>query len=945
MIKLPLRFCASLLAFLGLLANLAWAQGPAVESYDVVVYGGTSGGVTAAVEAARSRLKVVLIEPGKHVGGLTSGGLGATDIGRKDSIGGLSREFYRRVKKHYADPAAWKHGKPENYRSHQHDPAEAEMYFFEPHVAEKLFGDMLREAKVKVVHGERLDLKAGVVKGGTTIREIVMESGRRFRGKIFIDATYEGDVMAKAGVSYRVGRESSAEYQEPHAGNQPYIMRPPSRNQPSSHDFRRAVDPYVKPGEPASGLIFGVQPGGPGKVGQGDNRVQAYCFRLTLTNVPENRLPFPKPADYDPAKYELVLRYLTSGMMLPEWPEGGDIEHPVLGNNLTKDTPVVIMPNGKSDSNNKDPVGFNLLAGNYDYPDADYVTRDRIIREHASFQQGLAWFMANDPRVPAKFRDPMQNWGLPKDEFTDNGNWPHQLYVREARRMVGSYVMTELNCDGSVLAPQSVAMGSYAMDSHNVRRYVDENGHVRTEGTIGLGMKTAYPIAYGAIVPRREECTNLLVPVCVSATHLAYGSIRMEPVFMMLGHSAGTAAALAITQGTSVQDVDYAQLQSQLTFDGQVLNPAQPLVTRKGGETVSGPESWAIAPFVKRDDKNPVLGPLPTMWDCPMIGKPDDWESYSVYNPTAVVKDGKIHLLYRAHNLHNRVSRVGLAVSEDGVTFTRKPAPVFYSTDDNMRQYEWPRGIEDPRVIEAEDGRYYMTYTAYDEKLARLCVASSPDLETWTKHGLAFGKAHGGRYIDVWSKAGAIVGRQVGERIVATKINGKYWMYWCDKDIYAATSDDLINWTPVELPEGAVEPRLAGGRGFRNGFERLQRVMRPRVGKYDSDIIESGPAALVTDRGILLIYNARNLQKNGDKNIPDTMYTVGQALLDRDNPLRELARTDSYFLKPEKDYEMKGLVGLVVFAEALVPYKGKWFLYYGTADTKIGVAEANAVIR
>jgi predicted GH43/DUF377 family glycosyl hydrolase len=913
------------------------------ETYDVVVYGGTSAGVTAAVEAGRLRQKVVLIEPSRHLGGLTSGGLGATDIGRKYTIGGLSREFYRRVKKHYADPAAWKHQKPETFKSNQHDPAEEEMYYFEPHVAEKIFNDMAREAKVTIVHGERLDLQAGVVKSGPAITEIVMESGRRFRGRVFIDATYEGDLMAKAGVAYRVGRESSAEYGETHAGNQPYLMRR-NRPNPSAHDFRRAVDPYVVPGDPASGLIFGVHPGGPGRVGQGDNRVQAYCFRLCLTNVPENRVPFAKPAGYDPARYELIARYLNSTKMLPDFPEGGDIEHPVLGNNLTRGTPVVIMPNGKSDSNNKDPVGFNLYAGNYDYADADYATREKIIQDHVDWQQGLIWFMATDERVPAKYREPMKQWGLPKDEFTDNGHWPHQLYVREARRMVGEYVMTQRHCDGSLEAPDSVAMGSYAMDSHNMRRYVDENGHVRVEGTIGLSVRDPYTIAYGALTPKRDECTNLLVPVCLSATHVAYGSIRMEPVFMMLGHAAGAAAVQAIERGVTVQEVDYPQLKARLNFEGQITQRYSPPVADRRGRGRTGPDSWMIGPFAKRDDANPVLGPLDTRWDCPVLGQSDDWESYSVYNPTAVVRDGKIHLLYRAHNLSNRISRVGLATSEDGVTFRREKAPVFFPEKDAMQVYE-SRGIEDPRVIEAEDGRYYLTYTAYDRKTARLCVASSSDLRTWTKHGLAFGQAHGGRYVDVWSKAGAIVGRRVGDRIVATRINGKYWMYWCDKDIYAATSDDLINWTPVELPAGAIEPRLAGGRGFRNGFERLQRVLRPRSGKFDSDIIESGPAALLTERGIVLIYNARNLQKNGDQDLPDTMYTVGQALLSQDNPLQVIDRAEKYFLKPEKEYEMKGYVGLVVFAEALVPYKDKWFLYYGTADTKIGVAEADAVIR
>jgi len=562
---------------------------PAAEApgFDVVVYGGTSGGITAAVAAARLGHRVLLIEPGRHVGGLTSGGLGATDMGKQETIGGLSREFYRRVKVHYNDPSKWKFGRPDEFRSARHDPAEDVMFYFEPHVAEEIYRDLLREAKVDVMLGERLDLRQGVRKNGARIDAVRMESGRSFRGRVFIDATYEGDLMAKAGVPYMIGREANAEFGETHNGNQPHLLR--RRPAPSAHDFRRAVDPYVRPGDRSSGLIFGVQDGGAGEAGAADSRVQAYCFRLCLTDVPENRVPFPRPADYNPANYELVLRYFLSARMLPEYPDGGEIEHPVLGNNLTKQPHVVIMPNRKSDSNNKDPVGFNLVAGNYAYPEGDYATREKIIRDHVSWQQGLAWFVAHDPRVPEKFRAPMRDWGLARDEFTDNGHWPHQLYVREARRMRGAFVMTQHHCDGTAPVPDSIGMGSYAMDSHNVRRYVDENGHVRTEGTIGLGLREPYGIAYSALTPRKEHCTNLLVPVCLSATHVAYGSIRMEPVFMLLGHSAGAAAAQAITRGVAVQDIDVAALQAQLRREGQVLeSPATsgpPAAARKS----SGP--------------------------------------------------------------------------------------------------------------------------------------------------------------------------------------------------------------------------------------------------------------------------------------------------------------------------------------------------------------------
>ena len=563
-------------ASVAMLATATRTTGRAASTADadVVVYGGTSGGSTAAVAAARRGRRVILIEPGRHLGGLTSGGLGATDIGKKNAIGGISREFYQRVKKHYADPSAWKYSRPEDFRSNQHDPREDVMFYFEPHVAERIYEDMLREARVEVVRGERLELRAGVERSGADITAITMESGRRFRGRVFIDATYEGDLMAKAGVKYLVGREANSAFGETHNGNQPFLLR--RQKIASAHDFRRAVDPYVRPGDPTSGLIFGVQPGGPGEVGVGDARVQAYCYRLCLTNEPRNRVPFSRPADYDPAKYELVARYLNSTRMLPEYPTAGDIEHPVLGNNLTQPEPVVIMPNRKSESNNKDPVGFNLVAGNYDYPDADYATRERIIRDHIAWQKGLIWFFASDPRVPEKYRAPMKDWGYPRDEFADTGHWPHQLYVREARRMHGALVMTQRHCDGTLPVPDPVGMGGYAMDSHNVRRYVDEHGHVRTEGTIGLGVKNAYRIGYDALTPRREDCTNLLVPVCLSATHVAYGSIRMEPVFMILGHSAGIAADHAIAQRSAVQAIDRAHLKSALIAERQVLDLPKP---------------------------------------------------------------------------------------------------------------------------------------------------------------------------------------------------------------------------------------------------------------------------------------------------------------------------------------------------------------------------------
>lgn len=569
---------------IGLLPTVFAAPGQ-TSSHEVVVYGGTAGGVTAAVAAARQGARVVLIEPGSHLGGMTSGGLGATDIGKAESIGGLAREFYQRVKQYYANPAVWKWERPEEYRSHRHDPKSDVLFHFEPHVAERILQDMLREAGVEVVLREQLDLSAGVRKEGAEIREIVMESRRRFGGQVFIDATYEGDLMAKAGVKYRVGREANAEYGETCNGNQPWLMR--RGKEPQKADLRRAVDPYVRPGDPASGLLFGVHDTAAGEEGAGDHRVQAYCYRLCLTNVPENRIPFPKPDGYDPARYELLLRHLTSRRKLPEYAGGlAAVEHPVLGNNLTTQPPTVIMPNRKSDSNNKGGVSFDYLGGNFDYPDGDYATRKRIIRDHINWQQGLIWFVANDPRVPAEYREPLQQWGLARDEFADTGHWPHQLYVREARRMVGDYVMREQNCLRQELASDSVGLGSYALDSHSTRRFIDENGHVRNEGKlVATPVRAPYPIAYGALTPRKEQCANLLVPVCLSATHIAYGSIRMEPVYMILGHSAGAAAVQSIREGRAVQDVDRARLRATLLAGKQVLEfdpaPARATVPAK----------------------------------------------------------------------------------------------------------------------------------------------------------------------------------------------------------------------------------------------------------------------------------------------------------------------------------------------------------------------------
>lgn len=513
--------------------------------YDVVVYGGTSGGITAAVQTARMGKSVILIEPGRYLGGLTTGGLGATDIGNKQAIGGIAREFYRQVRRHYAQAKSWQHETLPEYQARKKTAVDDDtMWMFEPHVATAIYRDMIAAAKVPVVLSQRLDLAAGVIKQGTRLTALKMESGEVYRGRMFIDATYEGDVMAKAGVSYTVGREANAEFNETLNGMQV--------GHAVKHQFTHNVDPYVRPGDKTSGLLPGVHGDPLPPDGTADHRVQAYCFRLCTTDVPENRVPWPKPADYDPLRYELVLRNCEAGDLRIPW-------NPVW------------MPNRKTDTNNNFAISTDNLGMNYAYPDGDYATREKIIAEHESYQKGLLWTLANSPRVPEKVRTEFQRLGLAKDEFTETGNWPNQLYVREARRMRGEYVMTEHNCRGDATPDDAVGMGAYGMDSHNTQRYVDANGFARNEGDVQVGGFSPYPISYRSIVPKAAQCTNLFVPVCLSATHIAYGSIRMEPVFMVLGQSSATAAVLALDTGVDVQRVDYAALRKRLLADHQIL--------------------------------------------------------------------------------------------------------------------------------------------------------------------------------------------------------------------------------------------------------------------------------------------------------------------------------------------------------------------------------------
>lgn len=515
---------------------------------DIVIYGGTSAGVAAGIQAARLNKSVVIIEPSRRMGGLTTGGLGQTDIGNKAAIGGISREFYRRIKKHYENPANWKWQKPEEYQAYGQNKVlknEDTLWTFEPSAAWKVLHDMLEEAHVPVVYNERLDRVSGVKMDGTRILSITLESGQTFAGKMFIDATYEGDLMAAAGVRFHVGREAESVYGENLNGVR--------TGQAIYHQFHHGVDPYVVKSDPASGLLPGIDPHGPGKEGDGDAKMQAYCFRMCLTDHPENRIRFPQPEDYNERDYELLLRNFEAGETVVPWSNSA-------------------MPNRKTDTNNGLGVSTDFIGQNYQYPEGSYAEREEIVRKHLRYQQGLMWALANHPRVPEPIRAEVSRWGTCKDEFTENGGWQAQLYIREARRMVSDYVMTQRHCQGKAVAEDPVGLAAYTMDSHHVQRYVDAEGYVRNEGDVEVGGFSPYPISLQSIVPGKAECRNLSVPACLSASHIAYGSIRMEPVFMVLGQSAATAASQALDEKVAIQEISYRRLRDRLLADGQQLS-------------------------------------------------------------------------------------------------------------------------------------------------------------------------------------------------------------------------------------------------------------------------------------------------------------------------------------------------------------------------------------
>jgi hypothetical protein len=540
---------------------LASAAGPALRAqgsgaHDVVIYGGTAAAVIAAVQAARLGKRPIVVSPDRHLGGLSAGGLGFTDTGDKAVIGGLARECYHRVWQRYQAPDAWRWERREEFGNRgQGTPAidgeNRTMWVFEPHVAEAVFEELVREHQVTVVRDEWLDRAGGVARDGARIASIRTVSGRTYAGRMFIDATYEGDLMAAAGVDYHVGREAMAAYGETWNGVQTGVLH-------HRHHFgavKQPISPYVVPGDPSSGVLPRVSTAHPGEYGAADRKVQAYCFRLCMTDHPGNLVPFARPEGYDAAQYELLVRIYNAG-----WRE-----------TFQKFDRI---PNRKTDTNNHGPFSMDNIGMNDDYPDAPYARRREITAEHERYQRGLLYFIANDPRIPEDVRAEFRTWGLARDEFADTGHWPHQLYVREARRMIGRFVMTEHELLKRRPTPEPVGMGSYGIDSHNVQRYITPEGFVQNEGDIGVSTKGPYQISYGALVPKAGQADNLLVPVCVSSTHIAFGSIRMEPVFMILGQSAATAASIAIDRGLRVQDVPYDALGARLERDRQILeNP------------------------------------------------------------------------------------------------------------------------------------------------------------------------------------------------------------------------------------------------------------------------------------------------------------------------------------------------------------------------------------
>ncbi len=511
------------------------SQVRASSSYDLVVYGATAAGAMTAIAAARQGLHVVLLEPGNHVGGMLTGGLSATDVGNQHVIGGYALEFFQRAGRYYdvqqfGQSIAWR---------------------FEPHVGEEILHTMLQESGVTLRFHERLREKNGVMKAGNRLISITTEDGTVWTGKVFADATYEGDLMAAAGVSFAWGRESIAQYGESLAG---------VRAETPDHQFHFKLSAYG-----ANGKLFPeISPGPLAPAGSADHEVQAYNFRLILTQDPHNQVPFPKPPRYDPGRYQLLANYIHGfQLQYGRIPRFKDLTNPAE------------IPNHKEDFNNNGPFSTDYIGKDWTFPNATYAERAVIWQDHIEYTQGFFYFLAHDPQVPAQLRNEVNTWGLAKDEFTDTNHWPLQLYVRESRRMIGVYVMTQKDLQTDRTKTDSIGMGSYNIDSHNFERVAMPDESVQNEGNVEVPVQP-YQIPYRILIPLRQQASNLLVPVCVSASHIGYSSLRLEPQYMIMGQAAGVAASLAVQEQTAVQDIDTKTLQRKLIAGGAILSfPSQ----------------------------------------------------------------------------------------------------------------------------------------------------------------------------------------------------------------------------------------------------------------------------------------------------------------------------------------------------------------------------------
>ncbi len=645
------------LLFVLLLATESGAQ-----SYDICVYGGTSAGVIAAYSAAKLHKKVLLIEPGKHLGGLTSGGLGYTDIGNKYAITGLARDFYRRMGRHYGKFETW---------------------IFEPHVAEAIFNEYISEAKVPVLYGHRI---IGADKKDGFIQKIIVENliqpsvktNKTITAKMFIDCSYEGDLMAKAGVSYMVGREDNSRYNETWNGVQ--LL--------DKHQFPDGVDPYIIKGDSTSGLLWGISDNKLLPNGAGNKQLQAYNYRICLTSNPQNKIAVTRPAGYDSSWYELLLR-LIQAQPLKRKPS----DYLFFG----------LMPNSKTDINNNGGFSTDMIGANYNYPDGNYTQRAAIIKQHELYTKGLLWFMGNDARVPQTLRDEMRQWGYPEDEYKDNKHFSPQPYIRESRRMIGAYVMTQANCESREIINDGAGMAAYTMDSHNCERLV-VNGMVKNEGDVQKGGFPPYPVSYRALIPKATDCKNLYVPVCLSASHIAYGSIRMEPVFMVLAQSSAAAACSAIDAHKTVQEADVPQLQKLLKqnplLDGstpEILtdNEDSSYVTVTGGwhKQIAGgyglswllaapspaPQQVRFSPSVKVPGKYALYAYLPVTDSAAA-------QTHFIINSGAVIRDvfipSQIHVEGQTSGEWISLGTYALpAGNKTSVTITTKDADGFVAAD------------------------------------------------------------------------------------------------------------------------------------------------------------------------------------------------------------------------------------------------------------------------